>query len=302
MKKLLIISILAAAVFTGCPHTISTTQESKPTDKTYSIDGINFVMKVIPSVTDGMLGDDNQSDNKKHTVSLSVYRIGETEVTQELWKKVMNSNPSYFNADPFEGEIQRKRPVENISWYECIAFCNELTKKIDGLGEANCVYYSDSAFKKIYTKTDAKSTTRVFQNIDKKGFRLPTEAEWEWAAKGDAKTKWAGTDKPSDLKNYAWYMKNSKNITHEVRKKKPNGYGLYDMSGNVAEWTWDGYSNETPENGQQDPMGDLFSLTRVVRGGNIMQDSTPCACAYREDDSVPASRRYLRGFRLACRP
>ena len=248
-----------------------------------------------------MLGDDNQSNNKKHTVSLSAYRIGETEVTQELWKKVMNSNPSYFSDKPFEGETQGKRPVEKVTWYECIAFCNELTKKIDGLEEANCVYYSDSAFKKIYTKTDAKSNTRVFQNIDKKGFRLPTEAEWEWAAKGGAKTKWAGTDKPLDLKNYAWYTKNSKNITHEVRKKEPNGYGLYDMSGNVEEWVWDGYNEKLPENGEQDPIGDLYSQTRTVRGGHIMKASEECECAHRHD-SAPGTKGYLRGFRLARRP
>ena len=115
-KPLLIPMLLALAVFTGCPHTTSTTQESKLTDKTYSIDGINFVMKAIPSVTNGLLGDNNQSDNKKHTVSLSAYRIGETEVTQELWKKVMNSNPSYFSDKPFEGETQGKRPVEKVTW------------------------------------------------------------------------------------------------------------------------------------------------------------------------------------------
>ena len=300
-KPLLIPMLLALAVFTGCPHTTSTTQESKLTDKTYSIDGSSFVMKAIHSVRDGMLGDDNQSNNKKHTVSLSAYRIGETEVTQELWKKVMNSNPSYFSDKPFEGETQGKRPVEKVTWYECIAFCNELTKKTDGLEEANCVYYRDSAFKKIYTKTDAKSNTRVFQNIDKKGFRLPTEAEWEWAAKGGAKTKWAGTDKPSDLKNYAWYTKNSKSITHEVRKKEPNGYGLYDMSGNVEEWVWDGYNEKLPESGEQDPIGDLYSQTRTVRGGHIMKASEECECAHRHD-SAPGTKGYLRGFRLARRP
>lgn len=303
MKKVLIISMVSAAVavFSGCPYTISTTQKSNLTDKTYSIGGINFVMKAIPSVTGGMLGDDNQPNNKKHTVNLSAYRIGETEVTQELWTKVMGDNPSSFKAEPAEGEIQGKRPVEFVSWYGCIAFCNELTKKIDDLGEAQCVYYSDSDLKKVYTKEDAKSNTPVFQNKDKKGFRLPTEAQWEWAAKGGTDDKWAGTDKPPHLKNYAWYNKNSKNITHEVRKKEPNGYGLYDMSGNVEEWVLDGYNEKTPENGLQDPIGDLLSVRRAVRGGNIMQESARCERAFRHD-SGPAFKLYLRGFRLACRP
>ena len=270
---------------------------SVPVDKTYTVEGISFTMKGIAAVTNGNLGDDSQDYNKPHKVSLTAYRIGVTEVTQGLWEKVMGSNPSSFSSSPESGEVQEKRPVENVSWYDCIAFCNELTKKVPKLGESQCVYTVDGH---TYGTADATAEKEPTMDMTKKGFRLPTEAEWEWAAKGGTENKWAGTNEESKLGEYAWYSANSGWKTHEVKKKQPNGYGLYDMSGNVLDWCWDRYSNSTPEGGQ-DPTGAASGGLRVKRGGSWLNDADVAARAYRSR-FFPDYRNRDLGFRLALRP
>ena len=258
---------------------------------------IEMKMIDIAAVTNGHLGHSDESGNAVHTVSLTAYRIGESEVTQELWQAVMGNNPSNFSSSPESGEAQEKRPVESVNWYECIAFCNELTKKVAELGESQCVYSVEGH---IYGTADAVAKKVPEMDMSKKGFRLPTEAEWEWAAKGGTEYKWSGTNVESGLVNYAWYRDNSNNQTHEVKKKQPNGYGLYDMSGNVWEWCWDWYSSSTPTGGQ-DPTGADSVVHRVFRGGGCYNFAVHAARAcrgYRDPDY----RSISLGLRLVSRP
>jgi len=246
-------------------------------DLTYNVKGVSFTMKHIASVQDAVLGDDNQSDNKGHKVSLSSYYIGETEVTQELWQAVMGSNPSCFKDS-------LKNPVERVTWFDCIGFCNELTVAVMG-DDDECVY-------------DMRGN-QVVADFSKKGFRLPTEAEWEYAAMGGKGQRYAGCNIESQLKAYAWYDDNSGSKTHEVATKKANKYGLYDMSGNVWEWCWDWYSESTPSAGK-DPVGASSGSNRVIRGGCWNYDASYCECAFRYF-YVPSFSYSILGLRLACR-
>ena len=279
-----------------------------PIDKPYTVGSIEFTMKGIAAV-DASLGHDDYGNNKPHTVSLSDYLIGETEVTQELWQAVMDNNPSWFDGssgkEPAAGETQGKRPVESANWYHAIAFCNKLSIK---LGLEPCytvnvggtpVDFANLSFDQIPT-TDNTDWNKAELDMNKKGFRLPTEAEWEWAAKGGKEYQWAGTNTEAGLKNYAWYRSNSGSKTHEVKKKSPNGYGLYDMTGNTWEWCWDWYGS-LPASLGADYAGPASGSYRVLRGGSWGNYKQYCTVSYRFNYK-PHLRYYHLGFRLACRP
>ena len=298
-----VLMLAAMVLFTGCPNDYSSGNSGgsitppASADKTYTVNSVNFTMKGIAAVTGKSVGHGDESDNAPHTVSLTAYRIGETEVTQELWEAVMGNNPSSFSGSPESGEVQEKRPVEKVSWYQCIAFCNELTKKVPELGESQCVYTVDGH---TYGTADATAEKVPAMDMNKKGFRLPTEAEWEWAAMGGKDYKWSGTNVESELVNYAWYGANSSGKTHEVKQKQPNGYGLYDMSGNVWEWCWDRYGtllNPLPE----DYSGAASGTSRVRRGGCGGDGAVRAARAYRYNRDPGVSGDVL-GLRLALRP
>ncbi|MEN3027601.1 MAG: SUMF1/EgtB/PvdO family nonheme iron enzyme, partial [Chlorobiota bacterium] len=205
-----------------------------------------------------------------------------TEVTQELWTAVMGYNPSWVR-DP-------RRPVENITWWEAVDFCNRLSLRH---GLRPCYLRSGDS---------------VIWDRAANGYRLPTEAEWEYACRagtttdtyaGDLRQPWGGCDEEEPLlEELAWYCRNSNDRTHPVGQKRPNGFGLYDMLGNVAEWCWDWYSStayaSTPA---QDPAGPPLGDRRVVRGGAWSTGSFVVRSAARVPFS-PWYRGPAVGFRL----
>jgi formylglycine-generating enzyme required for sulfatase activity len=243
------------------PVTTSSSQ-SRPAmqNKTFTVNGVSFTMVAVEGGTFTMGATSEQGsdayDHEKpaHSVTLSPYYIGQTEVTQELWQAVMGSNPSYF-ADNLQ------RPVETVSWEDCQTFITKLNE------------------------------------LTGKTCRLPTEAEWEYAARGGNKSqgyKYAGSN---DIEEVAWWTSNSNTTTHLVATKAPNELGLYDMSGNVWEWCQDWFSNYSSD-AQTNPTGPTSGTHHVTRGGCWSYYAWDCRVS-RRNYNTPSLSSYYYGLRLA---
>ncbi len=194
-------------------------------------------------------------DERQHTVKVSPFYIGKYEITQAQWKAVAALPPVniQLKVDPakFKGD---SLPVENISWEEAVEFCTRLSKATG------------------------------------KHYRLPTESEWEYAARAGTRTEY-----PENLDDVAWYEKNAEGKTHTVGQKKPNAWGLYDAFGNVNEWCVDWYT-DYPTEFAIDPIG-TSGKYRIYRGGNWYGPIVNCRAAFRFGD-LPDGRSSVVGFRL----
>lgn len=223
-----------------------------------------------------------------HLVTVSSFYICDHEVTQKEYSKVMETNPSHIIGD--------NRPVDACRWYDTIEFCNVLSIK-EGLTPC-------------YTIDKDKKDPNNLNSIDKlkwtvtcdfsaNGYRLPTEAECEYAARGGRKSKGYKYSGGNFINSVAWYNENSGLKTNDVKTKLPNELGLYDMSGNVEEWCWDWSSKYTTAS-QTNPVGPLSANCRIVRGGGWNGYDHHCTVASR-DGVTPTFSRY--GFRLvrSCR-
>ena len=226
----------------------------------YIVNGVSFNMITVAGGTftmGSLVGDSEAYDDEMpaHKVTLSDFSIGETEVTQELWLAVMDSNPSKKTGD-------LQRPVESVNWADCQDFIWRLN---DLTGEE---------------------------------FRLPTEAEWEYAARGGKESKGYKYSGSNDINEVAWYEKNySSGGTKPVKTKQPNELGIYDMSGNVGEWCsdWHRYYSASA---QTNPTGPSFGSDRVNRGGDYYSEVSRCRVAYR-GNNPPNLTSYFIGLRLA---
>ena len=231
-----------------------------------------------------------------HEVSLDDFYMLSTEVTQSQYKAVMGVNFSRFRG--------ADRPVEEVSWYDAVVFCNKLSMLAGYVpvysldGSTNPDEWGD--IPRIDAKDEDKARwNSITWNEDADGYRLPTEAEWEFAAKGGIKEEedpiYSGSDVITDV---AWNADTPDGETHDVAGKLPNALGLYDMSGNVWEWVWDWYGNyHTVDN--SNPKGAEADVTgrKMRRGGSIKSDAVFCRNANRAS-SVPELRGVDLGFRI----
>jgi formylglycine-generating enzyme required for sulfatase activity len=201
-------------------------------------------------------------DESKHSVTITKpFHLGAFEVTQEQYEKVMGKNPSYFKGP--------NNPVELVSWKDAVEFCRKLSQL-----------------------PKEKAAGHVY--------RLPTEAEWEYACRAGTTTKFSFGDDESQLGQYAWFDENSGEKTHPVGEKKPNAWGLHDMHGNVFEWCQD-WHGDYPSEPVTDPTGPTTGSDRVFRGGCCSFLAGYCRSGFREW-YYPADRAGYLGFRLARGP
>jgi formylglycine-generating enzyme required for sulfatase activity len=219
---------------------------------------------------------DRYSDEgPQHQVTVKSFYMGKYEVTQREWREVMGNNPSNFKGDTL--------PVEQVSWFEAVEYCNKRSVK-EGLSPA----YRGSG-------------NSISCDWSANGYRLPTEAEWEYAAKGGNKNfltyLYAGSNSAGAV---AWYSGNSGSTTHPVGTKAANDLGIHDLSGNVWEWCWDWYGNYA-SGAQTNPAGPSSGSNRVIRGGSWFSYARYVRSSYRSN-STPSNRGSHLGFRLVRAP
>ena len=239
-------------------------EERKETDLTFTVKGVSFKMIKVESVSFTMGATSEQrkdaydDERPAHQVFLiDDYYIGQTEVTQAFWTAVMGSNPSIYKGDNL--------PVTNVSWDDCQIFIEKLNSLLSN-------------------------------ELGGMRFALPTEAQWEFAARGGNQSggyKYAGSNNIDDV---AWYEDNSGKLTHPVAQKRPNELGLYDMSGNVWEWCQDWYGIYSSD-WQTNPQGPTDGKKRVYRGGSCSSSAKYCRVSFR-NRNWPDNRNNFLGLRL----
>jgi len=217
--------------------------------------------------------EDHEKPQHQTTLSRPFY-LSIYEVTQEEYGTVMGVDPSHFKGESH-------RPVDSVSWYDAIGFCNNLSEK-----ENIIPYY----------KIDGQDVSIGGGD----GYRLPTEAEWEYACRAGTMARWTCGENESDLERFAWYARNSNGLSYPVGEKEPNAWGLYDMHANVAEWCWDRFSGDYyRDSPDEDPTGPSSGSSRALRGGCWNAQPPGVRCSYR--DARPPSMRgnLVVGFRVA---
>jgi len=260
-RSILYLTAAAILMIAAVPYT----KDDSRKITTFTVNGVNFDMVFVQegTFTMGCTDDEECSEREHpaHQVTLSSFNIAKYPVTQKLWEAIMGNNPSTQNYRLVHGYDYSNRPVETVSWHDVQEFITRLNA------------------------------------ITGKTFRLPTEAEWEYAARGGTKSQGYKYSGSNDIDAVAWYAYNSNSYTHNVGLKAANELGIYDMSGNVGEWCsdWFGYYSNLP---QLNPQGPDTGFYRVIRNCHVGLDA-PCHQIVSRSYNPPTVRSQTTGFRLA---
>lgn len=231
-------------------------------------------------------GQEDTVTNPPAVVRVSSFLIGKHEVTQQEWAAVMGYNPSTYEG--------LDRPVEMISWYEAVDYCNRRSEQ-EGLTPCYRVSTSPDP-----DNLDLGDPVRWTVSVDwsASGYRLPTETEWEYAARGGQTSRGYLYSGSNDLASVGWYAKTSAK-TRSVGGKTPNELGIYDMTGNVWEWSWDWYQGNSYRYLKgDDPRGVAKGAKRVFRGGSIINADPAYCTVYKRNSEAPYQGRKYCGFRV----
>jgi len=277
----MMLAICAITMMTGC----SNKEDQGPV----APDGNDYdteVMVLVPAgsfrmgnITDHPHG--TEAEKPVHEVTITrPFLMTRTQVTQAQYEAVTGLNPSHFKGPDL--------PVEQVNWYEAVEFCNQLSRR-EGLNPC----YSDSG-------------DEIVCDFQANGYRLPTEAEWEYACRAGTETDYSTGNMtcpesfPIDpaLHRAGWYRGNADDSTHAVGHKVANAFGLYDMHGNVWEWCWDRYDGDYyTMSPAKDPRGPDSGSYRVLRGGSWLNVAKHCRSAYRFGNDS-GTRLFTYGFRV----
>jgi formylglycine-generating enzyme required for sulfatase activity len=226
--------------------------------------------------------------NGTSTVTLSAFKMSKYEVTQSLYQTITGTNPSYFSGNTDAATC----PVEQVTWYDAVEFCNKLS-----LAEGLQTVYT------INSRSPSSGypilSASVSADWTKNGYRLPTEAQWEYAARAGTTTAyyWGSASDDATAGQYAWYTNNSSSKTHGVGQKLSNAFGLYDMAGNVWEWCWDWYDIYL-SGAQTNPTGASSGAYRIIRGNGWFYWTAIDLASARRGWGLPGNRFDYIGIRV----